>query len=240
MENSIYLGLSRQMALRTDMNIIANNVANMNTTGYRGQQMLFDEYISEPRGHDDDLSFVITRGQYQNTEPGSLSYTGNQLDVALEGPGFIGVQGPGGNIAYSRAGDFQRAADGTLTNSNGRPIADAGGASIIIPQGSTEVKIDERGFVSNQDGQIGQIMVVEFENIQELEALGHNLYSSEAATLPPENTRVKQGQLEGSNVKPVLEMTNMIETLRSYQSVQRVLDGEAERLRNAVRKLTGQ
>lgn len=127
MENSIYVGLSQQMALKTNMDFIANNIANMSTSGYRGQHMLFEEYIADPLGGDDELSMVYNRGQYQDTTQGSLQRTENPLDIALEGPGYIGVQAPNGQIAYTRAGEFQLSAEGTLVNSNGRPIADAGG-----------------------------------------------------------------------------------------------------------------
>ena len=239
MENSIYLGLSRQMTLRTNMDIIANNVANMNTLGYRGQNLVFKEFISDPRGADDELSFVNAQSQYQISTPGSVQITGNSLDVALVGPGYMGVQASDGQIAYSRAGNLQMGADGRLVNSAGLPIADAGGSSITIPSGSTEIKIDNKGFVSNQDGQIGQIMIVEFENIQKLEPIGNGLYKTDAATTPAEKTVIKQGQLENSNVKPVIEMTRMIDTLRSFQSVQKVLETENDRLRGAIQKLTG-
>ena len=239
MENSIYLGLSRQMTLRTNMDIIANNVANMNTPGYRAQNLVFREFLSDPRGTDDELSFVYDEQQYQVTDPGPIKVTGNALDVAMLGPGYFGVQAPDGEVAYSRAGNLQMAADGTLVNAAGLPVADAGGAPIVIPEGSTEIKIDEKGFISNQDGQLGQIMIVEFENLQELEPIGNGLYKTDAATTPPTETKMKQGQLENSNVKPIIEMTRMIETLRTFQSVQKVLETENDRLRSAIQKLTG-
>ena len=182
MENTIYLALSRQVALRTNMDMIANNIANANTPGYRAQNLLFEEFIADPRGDftdrgaEDELSFVYNRGQYQSTEAGSLSFTENPLDVALEGPGFFGVQSNDGEILYTRAGQFQLDAQGTLVTPDGAPVASQGGGSIVIPPDSTEIKIDQRGFVSNQDGQLGQLMVVEFENIQALEPTGNNLY----------------------------------------------------------------
>lgn len=246
MENSIYLGLSRQLTLQRNMDIIANNIANANTSGYRGQNLIFQEFISDPsgkttdRGSDNELSFVYNRGQYENTDPGSLSFTGNPLDVALAGPGFMGIQGPGEEVMYSRAGEFQIDSNGTLLNSSGFPVADQGGAPIVIPPNSSDIAIDEKGFISTRDGQIGQIMVVEFENPQTLEAMGNSLYRSPEAGLPAENTRVRQGQVEGANVKPVIEMTNMIETLRGYQSTQKILESENDRLRSAIQKLTGQ
>jgi flagellar basal-body rod protein FlgF len=245
MENSIYLGLSRQVTLRNNMDIIANNVANMNTPGYRAQNLMFEEYLSKHSrtgdvGADDPLSFVYDRGQYQTTAPGSLKTTGNPLDVSVIGPGFIGVQGPGGQTAYTRAGNFQMSADGTLLTAAGYPVAGEGGSGITIPAGSTEIKIDNTGVISNQDGQIGKIMLVEFENVQQLEPLGDNLYTTTGAMTPARESQIRQGQLEGSNVVPVLEMTRMIDTLRSYQSVQNVLQTENERLRTAIQKLTRQ
>jgi len=246
MENSIYLALSKQLVQRTNMNVIANNIANANTAGYRAQNLVFEEYLSDPRGKttdkaaDDELSFVYNRAQYENTDPGSLSFTGNNLDVALAGPGFFGIQGPGDEIMYSRAGQFQRNAEGTLLNSAGFAVAGSGGGDITIPADSTEIKIDRNGVVSNQNGQLGQIMVVEFEDAQVLEAQGNTLYRSPVEGGPAENTVVSQGQVEGSNVQPVVEMTRMIETLRAYQSTQNILQTENDRLRGAIQKLTKQ
>lgn len=240
MENSIYLGLSRQVTLRTNMDIIAQNVANMNTTGYRGQNTLFQEYLSKPRGYDDPLSFVNDEGQYQITAPGSLRQTGSQLDVAVVGPGFISVQAPGGDIEYTRDGNFSISPDGTLVTQAGFPVASSGGGNITIPEGSEAIAIDDNGNVSNQDGQLGTIGIFEFENVQQLEQKGNNLYAIVGGeAVPATQSRVKQGHLEGSNVKPVVEMTRMIDTLRDYQSVQKVMDRENERLRSAIQKLTG-
>ena len=246
MENSIYLALSKQMVQRANMNVIANNIANANTSGFRAQNLIFEEYLSDPRGRttdkaaDDDLSFVYNRAEYENTQQGSFSFTGNSLDVALAGPGFFGIQGPEGEVMYSRAGQFQIDSTGTLMNTAGFAVASSGGGNITIPANSTEIKIDNRGFVSNQDGQLGQIMVVEFENAQVLEAQGNLLYRSPVEGEEAQNTTVKQGQLEGSNVQPVVEMTRMIETLRSYQSVQNILQTENDRLRGAIQRLTRQ
>lgn len=240
MENGIYIGLSRQMALRDNMDTIAQNIANISTPGYRAQNMLFEEYIDKEKGDFDKMSFVNNRGQYMTTEPGSMSVTGNPLDFALAGPGFMGVQDPSGKTAYTRAGNFQMDANGTLLNAAGLPVLSAGGAPITIPQGSTEVNVDDKGMISNQDGQLGQLMLAEFTNLQKLNPIGNNLYSTDEAPLPATNTRVKQGIVEGSNVKPVLEMTRMIDTLRSYQSLNNVLQTENERLRGVIQKLTKQ
>lgn len=240
MENSIYLGLSRQMVLRTNMNIVANNVANMNTPGYRGQYTLFEEYVSDPRGQDDPLSFVYDYGQYQDSKQGPVSATSNPLDVALNGPGFITVDGPGDAPTYTRAGNFQLRVDGTLVTALDHPVLSTGGAPIVIPPNTGEINIDDRGRVSTlQGGEVGQIGMSEFENIQQLKPLGDNLYTTDAAPQPALKTKMKQGYLEGSNVEGVLEMTRMIETLRDFQSVNKLMESENERLRTAIRKLSG-
>lgn len=238
MENSIYVALSRQMALGRNMEIIANNIANMNTPGFRGQNLVFEEYISDPKGADDPLSFVNDRGQYEVTTPGPVQETSNPLNIALNGPGFIGIQNANGETVYTRAGDFTMNTNGDLITSAGYNVAGAGGGTVNIPAGSTEIKIDEKGYVSNQDGQVGQIMIVEFANLQELEPLGNNTYKTTEAAVDPANTVVKQGYLEGANVQPVLEMTRMIETSRRFQQLQQNLQNEHERLRNAIQKLT--
>lgn len=237
MENSIYLALARQSVLRTNMDIVSNNIANMSTHGFRGQNVLFEEYISDPARNEDPLSFVYDYGEYQATSPGSFEQTGNPLNVALSGPGFMAVQSPGGQTAYTRDGNFQMLPDGTLANSAGNPILGAGGP-IAIPAGSTEIVIDKNGIVLNQNGQIGQIQIVEFENIQTLKPMGNNMYSTDAPPQPATRTTAEQGFLEGSNVNPIVEMTRMIEILRDFQSTQRLLDTENERLLTAVQKLT--
>lgn len=237
MENSIYIGLSKQTVLRANMTIIANNIANANTTGFRGQNMLFEEFVSDPRGADDELSFVYNRGQYQVTDEGPMRETGNELDIALAGPGFIQIDGPGDEPTYTRDGHFEIDADGTLITSAGFAVEGEGGP-ITIPEDTEFISIDQNGIISNQDGEIAQITIVEFPNIQVLEAQGNNLYKTDIAGVPAENTKVTQGFLEGSNVNTVLEMTRMIETSRKFQSLQNTLQSENERLQNVIRKLT--
>ena len=237
MENSIYLALSRQMVLQTNMDIVANNIANMNTNGFRGQSPLFEEYISDPRYNDDPLSFVADYGQYQLTAPGPLTQTGNPLHVAMAGKGYMGVQMPSGDVGFTRDGNFQKRADGTLVNSAGYPVMGQGGP-ILIPENSTEVSIDERGMISNQDGQIGQLMVVEFDNEQVLVPTSNNTYSSPDPGRPAQETTVQQGFLEGSNVNPITEVSRMVEVLRNFQGTQKILETEHDRLRSAIQKLT--
>lgn len=234
MENSIYLVLSRQSVLKNNMDIIANNVANMNTPGFRAQNLVFSEYIEKIGGEEKEISFVRDNLQYQDTSGGPMEQTENPFDVALVGPGFITIDGPDGQPAYTRAGNLQIGTDGTLQTSAGFQVS----GGIEIPEGATQISIDENGIISSADGEIGSLQIVEFENLQNLEPMGNNLYKTDAAPGPATETKVKQGYIEGSNVNAVLEMTRMIETLRNYQSIHKTMEGEHERLRNAISKLT--
>ncbi|MCB1682498.1 MAG: flagellar basal-body rod protein FlgF [Alphaproteobacteria bacterium] len=238
MENTIYLGLSRQIVLQTNLDIVANNIANVNTNGFREQSPVFEEYLSDPRGNGDPLSFVLDYGEYQNTAPGPLSQTGNPLNVALNGPGFLAVQLPDGSTGYTRDGNFIKTSDGTLVSSAGYPILGSGGP-ITVPADATEFVVDERGVVSDQHGQIGRLKIVEFDDLQTLKPAGNNVYTTTSPEKEAQKTVVRQGFLEGSNVQPVVEMTRMIKILRYFQGVQKMLDTEHDRQREAIQRLTG-
>lgn len=236
MENSLYVGLSSQVALWENMNIIANNVANISTPGFRGQNMLFEEYVFDAGSKQRDVSLVNDYGQYQITDPGPMKDTGGQLDVALIGPGFLGIQTPEG-VQYTRAGNFAMSADGTLVNARGMPVAGDGGGPITIPADASNVYIDRTGAVSTDEGQVGQLMIAEFENYQMLDPAGNGLYRTDAAPIPAQGTSVVQGKLEGSNVQPVVEMTRMISVHREYEAVARMTQSEHDRQRSAIQKL---
>lgn len=245
MENPVFIGLSRQVALRSQMDLIANNIANMSTPGYRAQNMVFTEYLATPEGKQNEISDVeqnisqvLDYGHYQDSRPGAMEFTGNELNVALAGPGYLGVQAPDGETAYSRNGIFQINLNGELVTGQGMPVLDEGGGIISIPEDSRFIKIGEDGSIATDQGVVGKLMVSEFENQQDLEAFGDNLYKTDAAPQEPVNTRVKQGMIEGSNVQPVLEMTRMIEVSRAYQSTQNMLKSEHDRQRSMISKLT--
>lgn len=246
MENPIYIGLSRQVALRAQMDVIANNVANMSTPGYRAQNMVFTEFVEKPNEtkHDslrgqDPLSFVLDYGHYQVNEAGPMEFTGGMVDVALNGPGYIGIQPRGSDeTLYTRAGNFQINVQGELVTSRGDLVMSEGGGPIVIPEDAGQIKIAEDGAIATEDGEVGRLMVVEFQDLQALEARGDGLYQTEQEAGEPTQTRVIQGMVEGSNVKPVMEMTRMIDVLRAYQSTQRLLQSEHDRQRTMIQRLS--
>lgn len=238
MENTIYIGLSRLSALQEHMNIIANNIANINTPGYKANKILFSEYLDRPKGMNETMSMVLDYGNYRVKDNGPIKSTGNPLDVALEGPGYLGVQGPDGKIAYTRNGGFALNATRQLVTQQGYPVVDNGGQPLTIPEGQNDIVIDETGSISTKDGTLGALMVQEFNDVQSLTPVGNSLYTTTETGRPSEKTRIIQGAIEGSNTQGVIEMTDMIDVSRTYQSVARMLQSEHDRIRGMVKTLT--
>ncbi len=237
MESSLYVGLSRQLVLDHAMNLVANNVANANTAGYRAQNPMFQEYVSKEKYDKSALSMVYDMGQYDSTQAGTIQFTGNTYDVALNGPGFIGVKTPSGDTQYTRAGNLTVNSNGELVTSSGYKVAGPGGDGITIPSTAKEVKMTDQGEVAADGNVVGRIGVFEFDNLQDLRPEGNGLYSSQTPGRPATDTKLLQGSLEGSNVNAIQETTRMIEILRKYQSTMRMIQNEQERQVNAIQTL---
>jgi flagellar basal-body rod protein FlgF len=236
MENSIYVGLSRQVVLQSQMDMVANNIANLSTPGYRGQNLLFKEYVADPKGQDHPYSMVYDYGQYTSTRAGVTSNTGAPLDVALQGSGFFTITTPQGP-RYTRAGNFSLNAKGEIVTSTGDIVGN--GSAVVIPRDAQEIHIGEDGTVSTENGAIGRLEIVQFTNDNQLTREGNGLYNANGAAPGPANdTRAMQGMLEGSNVEGVTEITKMIGILRDYQSVQKLLQSEHELQQTAIQRLT--
>ncbi|NKB56789.1 MAG: flagellar basal-body rod protein FlgF [Alphaproteobacteria bacterium] len=236
MENPGYIALSRQLALRRDMDVVANNIANMNTPAFKAERVIFREFIEEPEPKQ-PLSFVQDFGMARNLTEGPAAATGNPLDLAISGPGYFSVETPEG-LRYSRHGRLQLDGQGQLVNSQGSPVLSAGGAPITIPPGGGDVTVAADGTVSANNGTIAKIGLSEFEDQTGLKRDANGLYDAndqpaQAAT----KSRVMQGMLEQSNVQPIIEMTRMIDIHRSYQAAQKLVTSEHEQAMRAINKL---
>jgi flagellar basal-body rod protein FlgF len=237
MENTTYVGLSQQLALQRRMDMVANNIANVDTTGFKSGHILFAEHIVR-KNNDAPLSMVSDYGNYRDFTGGALQSTENPLDVALEGNGFLAVQDAEGNVQYTRNGSMQKNNLGQLVNSAGLAIVSAGGQPIVIPPDAREVNISEKGVVSTDQGSIGQLKIVRFENPLLIKPVGNNLYETDQDPIIDGKTIVKQGMLEGSNVNAVMEMTEMIEVMRRYESVARLLQKDSEIQSSMIQRLS--
>ena len=237
MESPWLIAISRQVALRREMDVVANNIANVNTPAYKAERMLFSEYMVRPQ-KDAPLSFVEDKGMIRDLREGQLTKTGNPLDLALSGDGFFLVETEGGQ-RFTRSGRFQLNADGQIVNQLGHPVLSATGQPIIIPPDATDIAIAPDGVVSADTTAVGRIGVVNFDNPRAMRREANNIYATEEAPAPVEGARVLQGMLEESNVNAIQEMTNMIEVHRAYASNQRALQDEHERMRRAIRTIVG-
>lgn len=240
METPTYIALSRQLGLTRNMEIVANNLANANTTGFKAEGMVFSEYLIDAE-RPTKLSYVQDLATWRDQREGELQATGNDLDLAIQGAGWFVVQSPEGPV-YTRNGRFQLNAAGEVVNQAGYPVL-AGGAPIIVNPEDGPLTVSEDGMLSadlTQGGNVpiiyGQLDIVTFADDQLLQPAGASGFTSDQPAQPAQaaDFKIQQRMLEGSNVRSILEMTSMIQVQRSYQSVQRLLEGEHERMRRAV------
>jgi len=239
-ENAQLISLSRQMALQRQMDVVANNMANLNTTGFKAEQLLFEEYIM-PVARDKDfprldqpLSYVQDWATIHDMSSGALVQTGNALDVGLNGEGFFAVQTPAGE-RWTRSGAFQLSATGQLVDLNGNPVLGEGGPIQFGPQES-DITIAADGSISSSAGVKGRLRMVEFANVEELTRQGSNLWAG-GTPLPATATRAMQGFIERSNVSGVAEMSEMIRVTRAYESLASLTQRQDDLRRTAIQRL---
>jgi flagellar basal-body rod protein FlgF len=242
MDTALYVGLSHQMALRRQMDLIANNLANMSTTGYRRENVVFRNVLENTENTGtpgaSKVNFVLDFGVQRDQTPGAFVATANPLDIALDGPGYFSVQMANGETAYTRNGRFQLSTDRHLTLFNGAKVLDTRGQPIQIPDGEYNIKIAADGTVQTNTGDKAQVGVVRFANELDLKRVGDNMYAGPGAQAVPDlEIQVQPGMLEGSNIQPIHEMTEMIDVLRTYQSTTRMLDRYDDMRRKGLERL---
>jgi flagellar basal-body rod protein FlgF len=240
MENAQLISLSRQIALQRQMDVVANNIANLNTTGFKGESILFEEFIMPVARDqsfapaDQELSFTQDWATIHDLSGGAIEQTGNPLDIALEGEGFLTVETPAGE-RWTRAGALQVNAEGVLVNFDGHPVMGDGG-EIRFDANETTISIDASGAISTNAGAKGRLRIVEFAEPQQLAREGDNLFVGGTPAVAVA-TRVVQGAIEKSNVSGVTEMTEMIRVQRAYQSVAAMMERQDDIRRAAIEKL---
>ena len=235
METTTYIALSRQMVLRRRMDVIANNIANVTATGFRAE-MLLAEQVPVDVGPRQTIRYVQDVALIRDLSPGSITSTSNPFDLAIEEQGYFVVATAEGD-RYTRNGQFRLNEIGEIVTQAGDPVLDDGNAPIAIPPDAGPVSIAADGTISTPDITIGRIGLVTFDDHQELEKAGHGLYRTDQTAQPVENGRIIQGVIEGSNVRAVVEMTDMMSTLRAYQGTQRIIDTHHELERNMVERM---
>ncbi|MCG8508810.1 MAG: flagellar basal-body rod protein FlgF [Rhodospirillales bacterium] len=240
MENTSFVALSRLGTLRRQINVIANNLANMNTTGFKGEKMMFVDHVVRSRGGTqimgDRIAYVRDIATVKNFNEGAFQETGNPLDVAIHGDGFFVVETPNGE-RYTRNGSFRLDDAGQLVNKDGDPVLSDGGQPFFFTAQDRNIEISSDGTVSTEAGPLGRLAVVRFENPYSLESTAGGQFTSEELPVPAEEFSIVQNMLEGSNVNPIIEMTRMIEVHRRYKSVQRMVSSENDRMKQMIKDL---
>lgn len=246
MDNAMMIGLSRQMTLRRSMDVVANNIANANTAGFKVESLLLENRAAPTAEHADgptDVQFVNTWGMGRDFGQGELAFTGREFDLAIEGDGFFAVDA-NGQEQYSRDGRFRLDAAGQLVAADGSPVVDGDTRGpILIDSTAGNIEIVNGGTVMQNGQQVGRIGVFDIANRAEMSKQGNGRY-----TIPPSNDpadqplasldpTVRQGFIEQSNVQSILELTDMMSVMRSYQSVSKFLEQAEDLSKRAIERL---
>ncbi len=250
MENALLVGLSRQMALTHELDVVSNNIANINTTGFKADNAAFSEFLmskasdNDFTGKDKRVDFVQDRSTWIDLSQGAVERTGNPLDVAIDGKGYLTVQTPRG-LRYTRNGALTINATGQLVTSEGDQVMGTAGP-IAFQINDHDINISSTGIISvrdstGTDSPRGQLQLAYFDRPQMLQKEGASLFNPPAgvnAGPVPANTRVVQGGLEKSNVNGIAAMARMIEITRSYSDISAILQQQSDQRRSALQQLS--
>jgi flagellar basal-body rod protein FlgF len=244
MDNSLLVSLSQQLAAYRAMDVIANNIANVSTPGFKREAAKFEEYVAMMRPAEGQkgpqpLSFVKDAGVTRDVGQGNIEQTGARYDLAISGKGYFAVQTPAG-IRYTRDGHFSLDNNGNLVTSQGYQVQGDGGAITITPNDG-DINIAPDGTISSVvngvGNQLGKVKVVDFANDALLTKQGANLYSTGQTANTPPDVNIRQGALEASNVQPVIEISKMIEVMRAYEATATLSKSQEDMMRQAIDRL---
>jgi len=230
MSSSFFAALGRQHGLAQEIEVVANNLANSSTVGYKAERSIFVEYIVSAGENEPSVSMGTLGGHAFELSQSALKFTGGKFDLALQGDGYFQIQTDDG-VRLSRAGNFQLSQDGAMIDAFGNPVLGFGGP-ITIPEEATEIVIGADGVISANGQLIDQIALVVPNG--EMQRASNTMFISPEGTEQAENVTIIQGALEQSNVSPVLEMARMIEVQRAYEAGQTMLEREDRRISQII------
>jgi flagellar basal-body rod protein FlgF len=237
MQNGLYVALSAQISLQKRLETIANNVANMNTVGFRSDGVSFATELA--KAGDNNIAYVSSGATFISRQTGSQIKTDNPFDVSVQGDGWLGIETANG-VAYTRDGRMKVSETGALQTLTGNAVLDAGGAPIILDPGAGSPTISGDGMISQNGKQVGAIGLYEIDDDAKLTRTENSgVIPDKAATPILDFTRngLVQGYIEGANVNPIEEMTKLISVSRAFDGVNsQVTDTEAS-MQDAIKTL---
>ena len=238
MRSNLYVSLSAQVALQKRLDTVANNVANMNTGGFRADGVTFETALSKA-GETSPTAFVTSGATYISRAQGSVTRTDNPLDVAIQGEGWLAIKTPGGT-AYTRDGRMQMTQTGELQTLNGYPVLDAGGAGMLLQADGGPPSIAADGMITQAGRQVGALGLYSIPGEATLSRFGNSAVVPNMAPTPILDfsaNSIEQGFSEGSNVNPVLEMTRLIQIQRTFDSISSTNQTSESNLQDAIKSL---
>jgi flagellar basal-body rod protein FlgF len=239
MENTQLIGLSYQMALRRQLDVVANNIANMNTTAFKGESMVFEEHLVKTLSTDKtarNLAFVHDLATIRDTSEGRTETTGGALDLAISGPGYFAV-GTAEGERYTRNGHFKLDPEGRVVTEDGHPLLNADGDGFQLEPGEKDLTIAHDGSFTTSAGQKGKVKLAAFAHEQELKKVGESLYASDEKPEAVSGSDILQGIVEQSNVRPVIEITKMMNLVRTYEQVAQAMSQASDLNKEAIKEL---
>jgi flagellar basal-body rod protein FlgF len=231
MDSTAYITLTRQSGLMREMELVAHNIANLSTAGYRREGVVFAEHVAAA-GQAPSVSMGMAKARLVDLTQGALSASGGTYDLAIMGEGFFLIDTPEGQ-RLTRAGSFTPSADGTLVTAEGYPVLDSGGAPVVTPPAAQSVKIGPDGTISADGRVVGQIGLWLPQDPLSLRHQAGTMFSADAPIPAPAASMV-QGMIEESNVNPITEVARMIEVQRAYEAGQSFIQREDDRARSVI------
>jgi flagellar basal-body rod protein FlgF len=242
MDVSLYQAAAAMNATAQWQDLIAENLSAASVPGARKQEISFSDVQAGLAAGADKSSYSIpSASRVTNFQEGELRSSGNPLDFALEGPGFFQVQTPEGKTAYTRDGEFRVNAKGMLVTKQGYPVLGENGPLQFDPNNSSAITVSATGDVSQGDQIVGKLQTTEFKNTGQLVRTGTGFFSAEKGAQPSASaaTQVRQGFTEAANMSPTTEMTSLITAMRLFESNQKVLQMQSDRMSRVITDLGG-
>lgn len=236
MENAVYTTLNRQSGLMAEMRVVANNIANLSTAGFRKEGVIFAEHVADLRRAEPSLSMAAAEGRIVNLAQGALVKTGGTFDLAIEGEGFFQIDTPDGP-RLTRAGAFTPSPDGELVTAEGYRLLDLSGAPVFVPTDAGEVAVARDGTISAGGNPVAQVGLFRPIDPTGLLHSGGTRFDVRGGIEASDGASIFQGFLENSNVNPASEIARMIEVQRAYEMGQGFLDSEDQRIRAVIQTL---
>ncbi|HYF08790.1 MAG TPA: flagellar hook basal-body protein [Acetobacteraceae bacterium] len=241
MDSPGYILLSRLALQSRATQVLANNIANADTPGFRAQHPLFAAHLHRlgamPVPGGSTAAYVQDRATWRERRPGAVQTTSNPLDIALGADGYLAVETPRGE-RYARAGRLSLAPDGRIVDLEGHAVLGTTGTPIAVAAGDTRIEILGDGTVRSENGVLGRLRVVRFDRPDRLLAEGNRLFHPDGEEpRPVEQPQITQGAFEGSNVSAVVEITRLTAEMREFQLAVQFADRESERITTAIERI---